>query len=461
MSKVVGVILAGGSGLRFGGAVPKQYTKLAGKLVIEHTIEEFERAEMVDEIIVVAKAEFSSLIWELCEKNRWRKMTKVVNAGDDRFSSTRSAVESMADYDPGTKVLFHDAVRPLLEKSIIQNCVTTLDSFFAADVVTASTDTIVSVHDNGSIANIPHRGSMRRGQTPQAFRLNIIREAYSKALKAGRTDFTCDCGVVRAMLPNVEVTTVEGSSVNIKITNPLDLFLAEKLIQSAGLQVDVDERQLEGVAGKTAVIFGGSSGIGKSMRDLLVVNGAQVFSASRSANGIDVANLDQVRTYLAEVAASAGSIDYVINTAGILIKKPMSSMTPEEMSSIVQTNYVGALNVAYASREHLAATKGMLLNFTSSSYTRGRAFYAAYSSTKCAVVNLTQALAEEWVTENIRVNCVNPERTRTPMRTSNFGYEPPETLLDPKQVAMMSVMTLLSPHTGIVVDVRNEPSIAF
>jgi 2-C-methyl-D-erythritol 4-phosphate cytidylyltransferase len=127
------------------------------------------------------------------------------------------------------------------------------------------------------------------------------------------------------------------------------------------------------------------------------------------------------------------------------------------MQSIVQTNYVGALNVAYASREHLAKSKGMLLNFTSSSYTRGRAFYAAYSSTKCAVVNLTQALAEEWVGDEIRVNCINPERTRTPMRTTNFGYEPPETLLDPKQVAMASVMALLSPHTGIVVDVRNGP----
>lgn len=458
MKKVVGVILAGGSGVRFGGAVPKQYTKLAGKLVIEHTMDVFERAEVVDEIIVVAKPEFFTLIWELCEKNKWRKLSKVVRAGNDRFSSTRSAVESMAELDTGTKVLFHDAVRPLLEKSIIQKCVTILDSFFAADVVTASTDTLVAVYDNGCIANIPARASMRRGQTPQAFRLGTIRDAYEKAIKAGRTDFTCDCGVVRAMLPSIEVATVEGSTFNIKITSPLDVFLAEKLVQSAALQLDMDEKNLESLTGKNIVIFGGSSGIGKAIRDLLVINGAKVYSASRSTNDVDVGDLAKVAAFLAETATAAGSIDHVINTAGILIKKPMSAMAIDEMRGVVQTNYFGALYVAHAARQYLARSKGTLLNFTSSSYTRGRAFYATYSSTKCAVVNLTQALAEEWVDEGIRVNCINPERTRTPMRTANFGYEPPETLLDPKQVAMTSVMALLSNHTGIVVDVRNAPT---
>ena len=458
MPKVIAVILAGGNGVRFGGAIPKQYTKLAGKLVIEHTMDVFERAEVVDQIIVVAKPDFSSFLWELCEKNKWRKLIKVVRAGNDRFSSTRSAVDSMADFNSSTKVLFHDAVRPLLEKSIIEKCVVALDSFFAADVVTASTDTVVSVLDNGCIASIPARASMRRGQTPQGFRLGTIREAYDKATKAGRNDFTCDCGVVRAMLPSIDVATVEGSSVNIKITSPLDVFLAEKLVQSATLQIDMDDKKLEGVAGKNVVIFGGSSGIGKSIRDLLVINGANVYSASRSANGVDVGDLSTVSAFLAETSATAGSIDHVINTAGILVKKPMSSMTVEEMHSVVQTNYFGALYVAHAAREHLVRSQGMLLNFTSSSYTRGRAFYATYSSTKCAVVNLTQALAEEWAGDGVRVNCINPERTRTPMRTSNFGYEPPETLLDPKQVAMTSLMTLLSGHTGILVDVRNAPT---
>lgn len=97
---------------------------------------------------------------------------------------------------------------------------------------------------------------------------------------------------------------------------------------------------------------------------------------------------------------------------------------------------------------------GSLLHFTSSSYTMGRAFYCLYSSTKAAVVNFVQALAEEWEGENIRVNCINPQRTHTPMRTVAFGNEPLDTLLKSEVVAEKALLTLMSHFTGEVVDVR-------
>lgn len=99
-------------------------------------------------------------------------------------------------------------------------------------------------------------------------------------------------------------------------------------------------------------------------------------------------------------------------------------------------------------------THGHLLLYTSSSYTRGRADYSLYSSTKAAVVNLTQALADEWACQGVRVNCVNPERTATPMRLRAFGDEPAGTLLSPAAVARTSLDVLLSRLTGQVVDVR-------
>ena len=80
----------------------------------------------------------------------------------------------------------------------------------------------------------------------------------------------------------------------------------------------------------------------------------------------------------------------------------------------------------------LAVTTATSIDFnkvSSSSYTRGRMNYSIYSSTKCATVNFVQALAEEWGGLGVRVNCVNPERTKTPMRTKNFGIEPEDTLL--------------------------------
>jgi len=101
-----------------------------------------------------------------------------------------------------------------------------------------------------------------------------------------------------------------------------------------------------------------------------------------------------------------------------------------------------------------------LLLFTSSSHTRGRSGYSLYSSAKAAVVNLTQALADEWATDGVRVNCVNPERTATPMRTKAFGAEPQDSLLASETVAGTALDVLLSTWTGHIVDVRREDNLA-
>ena len=95
-----------------------------------------------------------------------------------------------------------------------------------------------------------------------------------------------------------------------------------------------------------------------------------------------------------------------------------------------------------------------LLFYTSSSYTRGRAFYSLYSSTKAAVVNFVQAIAQEWEASGVKVNCINPERTKTPMRERNFGVEDASTLLTAETVAKESLKTLLSDFTGQVIDVK-------
>jgi NAD(P)-dependent dehydrogenase (short-subunit alcohol dehydrogenase family) len=104
----------------------------------------------------------------------------------------------------------------------------------------------------------------------------------------------------------------------------------------------------------------------------------------------------------------------------------------------------------------LSESRGHLLMFTSSSYTYGRALYSTYSASKAAIVNLTQALADEWEEVGIKVNCVNPERARTPMRTRAFGNEPPETLLDPDEVARKALGILVGNFSGIIFDVTRE-----
>jgi len=157
--------------------------------------------------------------------------------------------------------------------------------------------------------------------------------------------------------------------------------------------------------------------------------------------------------------AVEGHIDYVVVTAATLDIGPLSEKSADEILEVVRTNLVAPAVIANKSHPHLAKTHGQILFFTSSSYTRGRANYSLYSATKAAIVNLTQALADEWASDKIRVNCINPERTATPMRSKAFGEEALESLLSSNTVAVASLKTLIMSSSGEVVDIRlSNPS---
>ncbi len=454
--KNIAVILSGGMGSRFGGTLPKQFTKLAGKAVIEYTVEAFEKSLNIDEIIIVSHPSYVDLIWKFVKKNQWEKVTKVFNGGKERFDSTYSALQGLEGEDNNSNILLHDAVRPLINESIINNCIDALRNFEAVDVVIPSADTLVEVYDDGCISNIPNRAIMRRGQTPQAFKLGTLKQAYQRAINAQRFSFTCDCGVVRSMVPGVRVATVVGAESNMKVTHPIDLFIAEKLLQEANKISFNTGDNLDYIKDKNIIIFGGNSGIGLEIKKAAILLGANVEIASRSFNNVDIVDIECVKNYLAQMEKKLGCIDYIINTAGVLIKKPIDMLTNEEVHTLININFIGAVNMAMASKQYLKKSSGMLLNFTSSSYTRGRSYYALYSSSKAAIVNFTQAIAEEWSSENIKVNCINPERTATPMRTINFGIEPAELLLDPRDVALTSLKVLGADSTGLIIDVRKD-----
>jgi 2-C-methyl-D-erythritol 4-phosphate cytidylyltransferase len=160
-----------------------------------------------------------------------------------------------------------------------------------------------------------------------------------------------------------------------------------------------------------------------------------------------------------QVVAEHGRIDYVVATAGILPRGSLIETTEETIYASTEVNYLAPIFIAQVFYPHLRETGGSLLLFTSSSYTRGRSGYSLYSSAKAAIVNLTQALADEWSALGVRVNCINPERTKTGMRTKAFGEEPEGTLLSAEAVAMASIDTLLSDVTGQIVDVRRRSGV--
>ncbi|MBL4561510.1 MAG: bifunctional cytidylyltransferase/SDR family oxidoreductase [Labilibaculum sp.] len=455
----IGIILAGGNGSRFGGNLPKQFIKVAGKTIIEHTLDVFQKCDSIDEIAIVINPSFTSEIETIVNNNQYNKVKKILLGGKERSDSSIAAINAYQDEQNADeiKLIFHDAVRPFINRTIINEVINSLSTCNAVDVAIKATDTIIEVCDKDTIVNVPNRDQLRQGQTPQAFRLKTIKKAYQKALADPLFKTTDDCGVVLKYLPEETIKVVEGSSENIKITYDLDMFIADKLFQLKNQEFktsDFETKNIEQIKNKCIVIFGGSYGIGKDIYNICKEADANVFSFSRSENKVNVKNVDDVRKSLEEVYQKTGKIDYIINTAAILNKEALVNVDQETVEEIIAVNYLGMVNVAKEGFKYLKETQGHLLLFTSSSYTRGRASYSLYSSTKAAAVNFSQAISEEWKIFGIRVNCINPERTRTPMRIKNFGNEPVDSLLKSVDVAKISIQTLLSDLTGQVVYIK-------
>lgn len=453
MKRNIAVILAGGVGERLGMSTPKQFFKVAGKMVVEHTVDVFERNPRIDEIAIVSNPMLISDFENIVLRNKWRKVKKILKGGKERYDSSLSAIRAYQDED--VNLVFHDAVRPLVSQRILNDVIDALKDHRAIDVAIPSADTIIEVDDKGYISSIPDRSKLRRGQTPQAFDRQLIADAYERALKDPQFKTTDDCGVVRKY-SDEPVFVVRGEESNMKLTYREDTYMLDKLFQLKNTEPQDISHVGDIFRDKVAVVFGGSYGIGKNIVEMLEQSGARVFSYSRSENRIDVGQREDVARALTEAHEQAGLIDYVICTAGVLNKEPLTTMDYATIQAAVQTNYLGTVNVALEAHPYLKQTEGKLIFFTSSSYTRGRAFYSIYSSTKAAIVNFVQAVAQEWDGDGIKINCINPERTKTPMRQKNFGIEPDDTLLMPERVAEATLRTLASDCTGQVIDVRRK-----
>jgi ribitol-5-phosphate 2-dehydrogenase (NADP+) / D-ribitol-5-phosphate cytidylyltransferase len=230
--RTVAVVLAGGTGQRFGGDRPKQLRVLAGRTLLEHSVAAFEQAPDVDAIMVVMPAGLAGQAGQqLAAGHDYRKVTAVIEGGATRTDSTRCAIAALGETE--CNVLFHDAARPLVDQRIIADCVSALAADQAIGVAVPSADTIVEV-SGGVVTGMPRRDTLARCQTPQGFRLSVIRRAYQLADADpgfGQRPATDDCGIVHRYLPDVPVRLVPGSEHNIKITYPDDLEVAEALLR--------------------------------------------------------------------------------------------------------------------------------------------------------------------------------------------------------------------------------------
>ena len=194
-------------------------------MVVEHTVDVFEHNPRIDEIAIVSNpfyvADFESIII----KNGWKKVLKILKGGEERYHSSLSAIRAYEGCE--VNLIFHDAVRPLVSQRILNDVIDALADYEAIDVAMPATDTIIQT-DGDFIESIPDRSRLRRGQTPQAFRLETIRKAYDIALKDPAFKVTDDCGVVVKYLPDVPVYVVMGEESNMKLTYKEDTYLLDK-----------------------------------------------------------------------------------------------------------------------------------------------------------------------------------------------------------------------------------------
>ncbi len=217
------IIVAAGSGSRFGGDIPKQYRNLAGKPVIEHTLDKFEQCAAIDAIVLVLNRDS----FELGESisRRFGKVLKVVTGGATR---AQSVMNGIAVVDENTQVCaVHDGVRPLVNDIEIEAVIKAATRFGAACLVGKITDTIKSI-DGNRILETVDRDGLRAALTPQAFEFGLLQAAFENVdLNEATTD---ECKLIEAT--GAKIVLVDGNPANLKITQEEDLIIAEALISN-------------------------------------------------------------------------------------------------------------------------------------------------------------------------------------------------------------------------------------
>ena len=258
----VAVILAGGIGARVGGNTPKQLLPLQdGKSVLEHAVDAFEQSPHIDEICIVMHPDYIMHAEQMLLANAWQKVRHIIPGGKERWESSVNAIRQVrgerlevkgketncqlpiANSHNTVNLLLHDAARPFVSQDIIARVCEALEEHEAVTVAIPSTDTVYEMAD-GKVVRIPQRSTIMRAQTPQAFRLELIAEAYAKAFphlfttqlggKEGGLSSplsggvgggfpTDDCGIVHEHMPQVPIYIVEGEEQNKKITFKEDI----------------------------------------------------------------------------------------------------------------------------------------------------------------------------------------------------------------------------------------------
>ncbi len=226
------IVLAAGRGRRMGTKTAKQYLELQGKPVLAYALEVFEQSSVIDDILLITGEDHIDYCKkEICEKYGIKKVSAVAPGGKERYESVWKALCILKERGQSGYVMIHDGARPFLTEDILERVYRQVQTYKACVVGMPVKDTIKLIDKAGQITESPDRSFVWQAQTPQAFAIPLIIEAFEKQMKEDCSHITDDAMVVERQM-GVPVYMVEGSYRNIKITTPEDLMIAQALLRA-------------------------------------------------------------------------------------------------------------------------------------------------------------------------------------------------------------------------------------
>lgn len=217
------ILVAGGKGLRMGGDIPKQFLPIGGKPVLMHTIEVFRQAYPDIHIVLVLPAPQQDYWLKLCRDYDFAVPVQIADGGETRFHSVSNGLKLIPD-DADGLVGVHDGVRPFVAIETIRRCYEEAMDKGAVVPVISVVETLRQLRKDGASVTVP-RDEYKLVQTPQTFRISLLKEAYQQSFVPSFTD---DASVVEAL--GKPVYLVEGNRENIKITTPADIRFVNGLL---------------------------------------------------------------------------------------------------------------------------------------------------------------------------------------------------------------------------------------
>ena len=227
------IVVAGGKGVRMGGDMPKQFQLLCGKPVLMITLEHLHAIGPLMQLILVLPEEHIELWKDLCKEHSFAVPLLLTNGGSTRFHSVQNGLTQIDDLEEAL-VGVHDGVRPFVSARVLEDCFREAWIHGAAVPMINIQDSLRHIVGVNGITEVVPRDRYRLVQTPQVFKLSLLRRAYEQRFVESFTD---DASVVEAL--GEQIVGVEGNSENIKLTTPFDLMVAKTLIECSKQQQEI------------------------------------------------------------------------------------------------------------------------------------------------------------------------------------------------------------------------------